>query len=479
MRLASRSLTTHAALVLLEFLVGLLAVLATVVALLLAGVLVRAVPVAVEYAGGHPAFGTVAGHLLAVAAFLLLLACVRSVVVEYRRFAGRAPEIRQPIALTAGPALGLAIPVGYALQVAGSVRLPMPLLALAVASAHALAFRTISVWSRNAELAPLAELAGVLAGGPTVFALVTLVTRALPGPLDAAGRILLELPGWGLVPRDGPFLAAFPLLVATAFGLYRRLRRGDRVDVPEPDVPRAGELLPSVSLPSVPSPPVQFPSLSLPDAVSRPVGRRFPDVTLTDVALAATSRLAERSSRRLGRTDDGVPRDAPPVPRPAGLRSGGSDGSASSSGDDSPGPRAPRSATADSSSSRSAPSSSGSPDRSPSTSSDDDSDSAGGDGTDADGSATSSDDGGQSEADTPAEASAADDAPDTNESGSADETPDGSASTPEDAESRTRIFSAGVGDGSGDAVVETCPDCDADVPSDGTYEFCPLCGHEL
>lgn len=477
---------------------GLLAVLATVVVLLIAGILVRAVPAGVEYAGLHPAFGAVAGHLVALAAFPLLLACVRFVVVEYRRFADRAPEIRRPLALVAVPALGLAIPVVYALQVTGSARLPLALLALAVVSAHALAFRTISAWSRDAELAPLGQLAGVVAGTPAVFALVTLVTQRLPdGGLDAAGRILLETPGWWLVPRDGPFLVAFPLFVATSFGLYRRLRRGDRVDVPEPDVPRVGELRPSVSLPPVPSPPVSFSSVPLPAAVSRPVGRRFPDVTLTDVALASVARATERASERLGRTDDAVPRDAPPVPRPAGLRSGGSDGGASSPtdrqssadsspGEDSPGPRAPRSATAGSSSSRATSSRSGSPDRSPSTSSGDgtgdDHDSAEGAETGADVSATSSDEGDRSVADT-SEASAAeasaDDTPDADESGSADGTPDEPTSSPDDAESRTRIFSADVDDGSGGTVVETCPDCDADVPSDGTYEFCPLCGHEL
>jgi len=29
------------------------------------------------------------------------------------------------------------------------------------------------------------------------------------------------------------------------------------------------------------------------------------------------------------------------------------------------------------------------------------------------------------------------------------------------------------------SAVETCPECETDVPSDGTYVFCPLCGHEL
>lgn len=51
---------------------------------------------------------------------------------------------------------------------------------------------------------------------------------------------------------------------------------------------------------------------------------------------------------------------------------------------------------------------------------------------------------------------------------------------PSGAGSDTRIFTDDFGqyDGAGSAI-ETCPDCDAEIPSDGEYKYCPQCGAEL
>lgn len=54
------------------------------------------------------------------------------------------------------------------------------------------------------------------------------------------------------------------------------------------------------------------------------------------------------------------------------------------------------------------------------------------------------------------------------------------ADTTEKFASDTRIFAGGFGSHEGDAdPAETCPDCDEEIPSDGAYTFCPLCGSEL
>ncbi|MCU4801288.1 MSCRAMM family adhesin SdrC [Halobacteria archaeon HArc-gm2] len=511
MRSAKRTLTAQATIAFLELLVGLSAILATVAVLLVAAVAVHAIGAGASRAGIGPAFGTVGTHLVAVAALLVLLAAARFVVVEYRRFLDRAPGPDGPILLAVGPLVGVTVPFGYAVYATASLQPPWPLLGVAVVSAHALAYRTIAAWSGTARFAGLGELAGVVAGVPTLVTLVTLLTEGvLFGPLDDAGRLLLATPGWGLLPRDGRFLVAFPLFVAVAFRVYRYLWRTDRVDVPDPDLPTVG--------------------VSVPDDWVRAVERRVSVPTLTDVALTTTDRLGDYVADRRRRTDTGVPPDAPPVPTPVGSRGSRSDGAGRDAPSGSPresvdlGPRPPASPSSDASPSASSSSPSSSPEADPSTSDAPSTASTASTRSTADTSSSGSDtpgsadrartaagaeeanadpDGDDEAADSEAAESDADpasatEAPSTPTSdgeapsgessadeGDADSGSDEAASpgAAEGDDSQTRIYTPEPGSGdaaaSDGAAVETCPACEADVPSDGTYAFCPLCGHEL
>ncbi|WP_143117641.1 hypothetical protein [Halomicrobium zhouii] len=517
MRSAKRTLTAQATLAFLEFLVGLSAILGTAAVLLVAAVAVHALDAGASRAGIGPAFGTVGTHLVAVTALLVLLAAARFVVVEYRRFLDRAPGPDGPFLLAVGPLVGVAVPLGYVVYAKASLQSPWPLLGIAVVSAHALAYRTIAAWSGTARFARLGELTGVVAGVPTVVTLVTVLTEGvLFGPLDDAGRLLLATPGWGLLPRDGRFLVAFPLVIAVAFRVYRYLWRTDRVDVPDPDLPRVG--------------------VSVPDDWVRAVERRVSVPTLTDVALATTDRLGDYVADRRRRTDTGVPPDAPPVPTPVGSRGSRSDGAGRDAPSGSPresvdlGPRPPATPSSDASPSASSQSSSSPSSSSPSspksdpstsdaattastasTSSTADTSSSGSDtpgsadraqaavGAEeanadpdddetADSEATESDADPASATEAPSTSTSEGEAPSgesSGDEGDADSESDEAASSgaAEGDDSQTRIYTPEPGSGdaasSDGAAVETCPACEADVPSDGTYAFCPLCGHEL
>ena len=425
-----------------------LSVLVTVVVLLVAGGAMTFMRSLGEGTPASPLAPVVAG-----VAALLLAGTAGGVVLGYHRFFEQTDKGLNVPFLVALPLVGLAAPVAWAID-SGTVELPLSLFVLAVVSAHLLAFRTIAMSSHRDERRRAGFVAGIAAGIPILLALVTIITDWLPGgAASAAGREFVGVVRWTELPLHRPVLVGAPLLVTLLYAGYRVVSDDDEdsIELSLPDTSR-GSRLQSLPLLSSLSGLTGDSSSASDDAGSSSNGSRW-------------QRKSESKSRSTASRSDGGkrkrsgPGTSRPKRRPSPHRSGSksSRSRSASSGGSSSG----RSSASDSSGSSSSSSSSGNSNSSRSSGSTSSRSSSGSSSTgrsDSTGSGSSSAQGASTS------------------SGSAAS----SQQSGEETGSDTRIFTDDFGEyKSGAGTVDTCPDCNKEIPSDGVYEFCPFCGETL
>jgi hypothetical protein len=455
MRLPDRVNTDYLTLAALELAAVPLAVLVTVVVLFLGGGAIQLT----ESLGSSLDAGTLdlLVQLIALVTVLALFAGAAAGVTGYWRFFDRSERGLDPRVLVAIPLVGVVAPFAYAAGSLGTLTLPDWLFVVAVVSAHALAYRTIAVYSfrdgdRRSGLA-----VSVAAGLPVTLALVTFVTQdVLDSGVDAAGQQLLGVLTWTDLPFHRPLLVGLPVVVTGAYLGYRLATDDDRTD--------SGDSVLSFQRPQTP-------------------GRLF-SITSILQNLSRSSSSAENASGGSSGEQSRYRRKSDSKGRPAASRSG------SNSGDDGRRPKRRRSphrsdrSKAKRRSRRS--SSSGSTGRSRSSGASGSSSSNQSTGGSGSGSSSSKRSGASTDNRSRSASSGNNSTSQSDESASAnsaDSTGSEAAAnggTDASAGSDTRIFTDDFGDyGDGSDTVETCPACDEEIPSDGVYEFCPFCGQEL
>lgn len=211
--------SAHGTLAFIELAAVPVAILVTFLVLLLAaGVATVARSAGELLAIGGTAIEAIVGAVAVVTA-LVLLSAGGLAVVGYRDFVDRSFSTKKPILLLVVPAVGVVAPIAYGVVVLGTIS--FPLFAIAVISAHALAFRTISIDSLLRARRRIGVLVGVLTGAPAVAALTVFVTDHLldlggAGENEIAELLIGAMSGVG-VPRQRWVLVAVPLLVTTAY----------------------------------------------------------------------------------------------------------------------------------------------------------------------------------------------------------------------------------------------------------------------
>lgn len=417
MRPPNRSGNDHVTLVLLELVAVPVALLVTFFALALAELVAAAVRAGI---GAVTASGTALEAGNAVIALGTLLALVTGgglLVVGYRRYFELSFEEVNPIPVLLVPIVGIAVPVGYAVWDTSSLQLSWWLFLPVAVFAYALAYRTIAIDSRREDSGRTSVVVGSLTALPVVVALVDLASGMLDPELPVARSLDAAVSGTG-IPMERSVVIAVPLLVTALYGVERIYDTQSRWDGPDWSFSRP------------PLPTFDRPSFDLPSwDRTEPSGRQ------------STGAGAPRASAESARSSDGSVASAAPSASTNRSRTAGDVVPSS------PGSKPAR--------------------RGRSSSTDDDSRPPDESATDA----TSGDDRSASDS---REESSADDAASTETGGAA------AGSSTDGTGSDTQIF---VDDFDQyvpeETPVETCPDCDEEIPSDGVYNFCPFCGGEL
>jgi hypothetical protein len=401
-------------------------------------------------------------QVLLVGTLVLLLAAGGGAVTGYRLFLDRAEGGLDPMVLVAVPLLGVVAPFAYALGTFGSLSLPNWLFVIAVASAHALAFRTIAMYSRQDDQQRIGLVVGSLAGLPVVLALVTAVTTevfvtedVLSASVNEAGGRLLDILTWTELPGHRPLLVGLPLLVTASYAGYR-ITTDEQEESP----------LKSFQTPQTPG------RLFSITKVLRNLSRG--SSSSSDSGSSGSSsersryrRKSESKGRRASRSDGSGGRRSDDGSRPKRRRSPHRSSSKASDSSSRRSSRSSSSGSSDHRSSRSTSKSDSGSNRRPSNRSASSSSARSGDtGNNSASSSNSSSTGGSSTGNSSS----------TSSQSSKSSGGNGDASTGSD----TRIFTDDFGEyGNGSDTVESCPACEKEIPSDGVYEFCPFCGQEL
>ncbi|SDR17604.1 hypothetical protein [Natronobacterium texcoconense] len=428
MELLNRSTYDHGVLTVLEAIAVPLSILATV-AILLFGAAAHSMVQSVGVLAGASEIGLEAGRIaVAVATGLVVVSGGALAVVGYRRVLESRFEDVRPLSLAVVPVVAIVAPVGYVVATTEALALPLWAFVLVVVAAHALAFRTIAVGSLRGNRIRTNMLAGAITGLPA-FAVVVALASDYPvvgaGPLSQL--LLAVVPETGM-PFDRAFLVAAPLLVTTAYGLAF-LQAGRETS----DSPALGERLASI-VPSIRSDEEDT------RASESETSQTEPSTDDSEKAVAKSKRApsgAATVNRRPRRKGPVVPSS----PSGSGSRS----------------PRATDSDVSDSID----------------TEREDDS---------SEHTSDSAADGSESDQDNQEETADSDESEGqpavVSTSHGQGETDD--VESTEEFASDTRIFAGDFGGYDADAdPAEVCPDCGEDIPSDGAYTFCPLCGCEL
>ncbi|MDF9744680.1 hypothetical protein [Natrinema salsiterrestre] len=424
MRPPNGSGTDHETLVLLELVAVPIALLATFFTLALAELLAVAISMAIDAAGVGGAVLPVVNVVIGLGTLLVLFGAGGLLVVGYRYcFDSWFDEVSAlPVLLV--PGIGIAVSVGYSIWTAGSIRLSSWLFFPIAISAYALAYRTIAIDSLRRDRERDGLVAGALTGFPVVVVLLDLASRMI-GSGRPIARTLDPVAVGGGTPTVRSVVIAVPLLVTALYGIETLYSRQSRWDGPDWSVPVSRNAI----------------SSRTPSARSLPNPR--------DAISDLTSRVRSDSSGR----------------QPTGAGAGrASSKKARSSSDVVPSSPGTGSAPRSGSTSNDASSSTSSAERAAGTSADDGPSASSTDTSDEDDSSpTTQSEGAGTDDSSPADAV----------NSAADSSSDGSGSD-------TRIFVDDFDQYVPDETpVETCPDCEKEIPSDGVYNFCPFCGGDL
>lgn len=459
MRLPDRVNTDYLTLAALELAAVPLVVLVTVFVLFLGGGAMQVT----ESLGGEFSVGTtiidVLVQLIVLLTTLLLLAGGGAAVTGYRRFFDRADSGLDSLVLIAVPALGVLAPLLYAFLSFGTFIEPVWLFVIAVVSAHALAFRTIALYSEPVVHRRIGLLVGCAAALPVVLALVTYLTTdvfvtndLLSSRISDAGEHLLDGLVWTALPDvRRSLLIGVPLLLTGAYVGYQSRMT---------DIQRGGS---TQSIQLLNSPGRLFSITKILQGITRRSSSSSNGASSSSSEEQSRYQRKSNSKGRAASRPDGSGRErsdhdsARPKRRRSPHRSG--DGSSSGSSRRS---NSARSSSRDRSRSENQSESTGSrnPGDRPSNSR------SGNAGNKSEGKSAT---GGSSRSKSSSERS------------SAGRSTDGSSGE-EDAStgSDTRIFTDDFGEYGGDSEADAaCPSCDKEIPTDGVYEFCPFCGQDL
>jgi hypothetical protein len=423
MRPPNRSGNDHETLVLLELVAVPIALLVTFFTLALAELLAVVVRMATDAAGAGSVVPMIVNAVIGLGTLLVLLGAGGLLVVGYRHCFESWFDDVNPLPLLLVPLIGLVAPVGYSIWNTGSPPLSSWLFVPVVISAYALAYRTIAIDSLREDRGHNSLIVGALTALPIVVVLLDLASRMI-GSGRPIARTLDPVAAGAGTPTVRSVMIAVPLLVTVLYGIETLYSRQSRWDGPDWSAPVSRNAISSrtPSIKSVPNPK---------DVISRLTSRIRSDSSGRQPTGAGAGRASSKSARS---SSDVVP---------SSPKTGAAPRSASTSND--------------------ADSSNPSDEHTADTSTDEQSSSSGTDTSDA-----------------------ADPAPST-QSGAAD------TADPSPAESATPGDSSGDGGGSDTRIfvddfdeyvpdetpVETCPECEKEIPSDGVYNFCPFCGGDL
>lgn len=438
------------------------ALVASLLMVVLGGLVATAVRIGLTGVGTGGTVVGVATGLVAVLTLLVLLAAAGAAVEGYRRrFAETGGGSNLLIGLFV-PAILVVAALAYAASRGhGLASPPLGILAVAGLGAHAVAFRAIAMYSMpDARRRQGSAVAGV-AALPAALGLAAWLTEgSLDGPAAVAGEHLVAGLDAAGVPRWGIAVVLVPLAVSIGYAVYR-----------------------TRTAPAGSSSPAQT---SLPRSPTLPQPSRVPDASLRGTASHVRDRIAAavpglggagRANSSGGASGGGASR--PPVSasssrRRSGSGSGGSSGGGSgSTGGSSSGGSSGRSSGGSGDSSAGAADGGGT-DRGAGGSS------SGGSSSDRDRSSRGVRKIGGSSAGSGTGGSAADGGASTGSSGAGGSSSGagGGSADEESSGSDTRIFTGDFGS-YGDDTVDVCPACEETIPSDGVYRFCPFCGEEL
>lgn len=374
-------------------------------------------------------------------------------VAEYRRFFGRYGTN-----LWAVVVVPLLVVVGSTTLAAGSWTPTGAVVVIpSVVAAHLLALRVLGYRSRTTS-GRTEQFVAVVGTIPLAVALLTTVTVWFSdGAIADAGRLLVSTPGWQSVPTDSLALVLAPLAVVTLFEGLRSIPREDRfapqgrVDDVERRLRRRGRSVSSITD-------------TCRSALSALAGR----VRGSDEADSRTAppvptppQSARRSHERLAGRDEDSGTDCPPTPPAVAAPDGPTEGTSATESNRDTQPTATASTDGPAAVART-----GDRPEPPTTEPQTETEGENGSATDSE----------ESSGDTTEPPSDDRESTPTNAGASSDDSDSGSGD--ENSGTVTRIYSGEFEQDTGSSVA-TCPDCDADLPSDGSFEFCPLCGHEL
>ncbi|SER20125.1 zinc ribbon domain-containing protein [Natrinema salaciae] len=449
MRLPIRSGTDHGTLVLLELGAVPVALLVTFFTLALAELVAAVVGVALDAAGASETIPEIATVVIGFGALVVLVTGGGHLVTGYRHCFESWFDDVSPLPVLLVPVVGIVVPIGYAFWQTGSLRPSSWLLLPVAVSANALAFRTIAIDSLREDRGRTSFVAGSLTALPAVAVLVDLAGEMLGSGRPVVRTTDAVAVGWSS-PAGRAAVIAVPLSVAVLYGVGTVYSRQSRW---EPDwlLPKSSDAIAALtsrarSLPrpgavfvaltsrarSLPRPGAVFVALTSRDG-SEPSGRQ------PTGAGRASSNAARSGDRSTARQRSGTAREV--VPSSPGTDAAPRGGASSPGTDDS---SSPAEATTDASA-------------------DDDRSASAEETSDEREQPASAPLGGPGAAASTVEKDGTDVAAGT----------DGTASD-------TRIFVDDFDQYVPDETpVETCPDCEEEIPSDGVYNFCPFCGGEL
>lgn len=446
MNISRRDLGSQATLVFYEFSLVPLSILATFFVLSFAGGLVALTRIVATRIGiGSTLVDGLTALIIALTG-AAMVAAGGTVVYGYQHFFDRSVTNLRPLALLAAPLIGLIGSTVYALATLRTLTPPWWVSLIVVLCAYALAFRTVAVYSMLAGRRRSGTNAGTVVAIPAILALITLVTgHILDAEWNETGQLVTGLVAWSPPSLDLAGLVAFPVLFAAAYG--SSCTPGEGI---------------SRRIPASPRPP---------SSISTVLDRLD--------SLSVADRLGSRS-RADGGPDGGTARRvrSSGAPPPSSPDSGGSNGRGSggaTTGTSGParsvfrgGRGAPSNESDDRSGSDRDARGARSNDAIDETDATADESSEGADETEmaaVEAGEGSSPREGTADAARSASADAAGGEPDSDTSGTG---------------SDTRIFTDDFGQYDGaEGSIETCPDCAAEIPSDGQYKYCPQCGSEL
>lgn len=434
MNLSRRDLGSQATLVFYEVSLVPLSILATFFVLSFVGGFLVLTRTVAAWVGIGAALVNGFSALVVALTGIAMVATGGTVVYGYQHFFDRSFGKLGPVPVLAVPLVGFVGSAGYALVHLGTLSPPWWVSLIVVLCVHALAFRAIAVYSMLAGTRRSGTKAGIAAAVPATVALVTLVTRHL---LDAGWNEVGQRVADVFATTGGSLglvgLVVLPAMIATAYGLYCTREGIDSLrgfDVSPPTVSADGVL------------------------------RR-----LAPVRSALRFRSGDRSDGGTdGRGPSGRarPSGAPPPSSPNIDDSKRSSATGSAAGESGPARSVFRGGGGD-------------PDDEPDAQSADGAGESGNRSVRSGGrDRTGGDDAGEATDRRADSRGGADDQPSrSNETSPADDEPSGAGSD-------TRIFTDDFGQYDGAvSAVETCPDCEAEIPSDGEYRYCPQCGAEL